>query len=346
MSTLFVDCANGVGALKLKRMADKLGEKLPVEILNADIRTPGTLNHQCGSDFVKVEQRLPTGIQEDQAKGRCCSFDGDADRIVYYFVDADGKFTLLDGDKIAALAASYLHELIQAIPALKGQIEIGVVQTAYANGNATRYFEKQGIPVACTETGVKHLHHRAEEFDIGVYFEANGHGTVLFKPSTIALVRGINEETMSTPEERQALTRLKGFMDVINQTVGDAISDMLMVELILACRGWSLKDWATNMYDDLPNRQLKVRVANRAAFKTTDADRQLVEPMGLQPVIDEHVKPVDMGRAFVRPSGTEDVVRIYAEASTQEACDRLAYTLAGEIYDRAGGVGDRPQQKV
>ena len=38
----------------------------------------------------------------------------------------------------------------------------------------------QGVPVACTSTGVKHLHRRAASFDIGVYFEANGHGTVLF----------------------------------------------------------------------------------------------------------------------------------------------------------------------
>lgn len=29
-------------------------------------------------------------------------------------------------------------------------------------------------------TGVKHLHHKAKEFEIGVYFEANGHGTIVF----------------------------------------------------------------------------------------------------------------------------------------------------------------------
>lgn len=34
--------------------------------------------------------------------------------------------------------------------------------------------------MACVLTGVKHLHHRAMEYDIGVYFEANGHGTVTF----------------------------------------------------------------------------------------------------------------------------------------------------------------------
>lgn len=38
----------------------------------------------------------------------------------------------------------------------------------------------QHVQVACTSTGVKHLHHKALEFDVGVYFESNGHGTVLF----------------------------------------------------------------------------------------------------------------------------------------------------------------------
>ena len=34
------------------------------------------------------------------------------------------------------------------------------------------------MPVACVPTGVKHLHHKALDYDIGIYFEANGHGTV------------------------------------------------------------------------------------------------------------------------------------------------------------------------
>ena len=58
-------------------------------------------------------------------------------------------------------------------------MNLGVVQTAYANGSSTRYLEEvMKVPVYCTKTGVKHLHHKAQEFDIGVYFEANGHGTV------------------------------------------------------------------------------------------------------------------------------------------------------------------------
>lgn len=41
------------------------------------------------------------------------------------------------------------------------------------------------VPVYCTKTGVKHLHHKAQEFDIGVYFEANGHGTVSSEVMTV-----------------------------------------------------------------------------------------------------------------------------------------------------------------
>lgn len=46
---------------------------------------------------------------------RCCSFDGDADRIVYYYKDTAGHFHLIDGDKIATLISIFLKELIAKV---------------------------------------------------------------------------------------------------------------------------------------------------------------------------------------------------------------------------------------
>lgn len=46
---------------------------------------------------------------------RCCSFDGDADRIVYYYTDSEGQFHLLDGDKIATLISTFLKELLTQV---------------------------------------------------------------------------------------------------------------------------------------------------------------------------------------------------------------------------------------
>ena len=60
-------------------------------------------------------------------------------------------------------------------------MQVGIVQTAYANGASTAFIRNTlGIEVAITPTGVKFLHEEAVKFDIGIYFEANGHGTVLF----------------------------------------------------------------------------------------------------------------------------------------------------------------------
>lgn len=46
---------------------------------------------------------------------------------------------------------------------------------------------------------------------------------------------------------------------------------------------------------------------------------------------------------FYRPSGTEDVVRVYAEADTRENADKLAIEVATVVYDTAGGVEKRPE---
>ena len=48
--------------------------------------------------------------------------------------------------------------------------------------------------------------------------------------------------------------------------------------------------------------------------------------------------PPAAGRSFVRPSGTEDVVRVYAEAQTQQQADDLAKQIARFVAEQAGGV--------
>ncbi|CAJ1419360.1 unnamed protein product [Effrenium voratum] len=97
------------------------------------------------------------------------------------------------------------------------------------------------------------------------------------------------------------------------------------------------------MYNDLPNRLIKVVVADRAVFETTDAERICVQPRGLQEEIDKCVAKVPKGRAFVRPSGTEDVVRVYAEAETVDDMLKLTQEVVDLAFDLGGGVGSRPK---
>ncbi|KAI1151887.1 phosphoglucomutase/phosphomannomutase domain-containing protein [Nemania diffusa] len=323
---LTVDCANGVGGPKLNELLkrhDSQKSGLKVKVVNDDVLRSEILNLDCGADFVKTRQRSP--LSPKPAPGdRWCSLDGDADRLIYYWIDPDTGFFMLDGDRIATLAASFIADLARSA-GLNGQLRIGVIQTAYANGASTKYIEQHlQLPVVCTATGVKHLHHAACSFDIGVYFEANGHGTVLFSSTAIQTFK--TKEPQS-PAQKDALDTLSALADLINQTVGDAISDMLMVEVILAHKGWSMKDWALT-YQDLPNRLVRVEVGNKDLFHTTDAERKLSHPVGCQDEIDREVKKYTNARSFARASGTENACRVYAEAATRSEADELATKVA------------------
>ncbi|XP_068274504.1 phosphoacetylglucosamine mutase isoform X3 [Nyctibius grandis] len=333
---LKIDCANGIGALKLSEMEPYFPKEVLIHLYNDG--TKEKLNHLCGADFVKIHQKPPRGL-DMKPNERCCSFDGDADRIVYYYKDATGHFHLIDGDKIATLISIFLKELLAKVG---HTLKMAVVQTAYANGSSTRYLEETlKVPVHCVKTGVKHLHHKAQEFDVGVYFEANGHGTVLFSKAAETKIRQLAKEEKDD-EKREAAQVLENMIDLINQTVGDAVSDMLVIEAILALKGLTVQQWDA-IYTDLPNRLLKVQVADRRVIDTTDAERRAVAPLGLQEKIDALVKKYRLSRAFVRPSGTEDVVRIYTEADTQENADALAHEVSLTVYHLAGGRGAPPQ---
>jgi phosphoacetylglucosamine mutase len=286
---------------------------------------------QCGADFVKTQQRAPPNSKAVPGD-RCASLDGDADRIVFYFVSPkDSTFQLLDGDRIATLAASFLGELAEKA-GMGELLSVGVVQTAYANGASTQYItENLKLPVLCTNTGVKHLHHAATRFDIGVYFEANGHGTVLFSPKAL---KELGRFEPKNPAQASSFETLKALLDLINQAVGDAISDLLLVETILAHKQWTVKEWL-GTYKDLPNRLVRVEVRDRNIFKAVDAERKLEEPKGIQPHIDDLVHKYKDGRSFARASGTEDAVRVYAEAGTRGEADQLAQRVA-DLVKRYG----------
>ncbi|KAK9839856.1 hypothetical protein WJX81_006690 [Elliptochloris bilobata] len=337
VQAVVVDCANGVGGAKLRALAERLGpQRLPLDVRNAGgaACSGGGLNDRCGAEHVQKERAVPIGCADIGVGGRCASLDGDADRIVFWTLADGGGMTLFDGDRIAALAALLVRDLLAALPADEHTPTVGVVQTAYANGASTAYLAGLGLAVVCTLTGVKHLHAAAEAFDAGIYFEANGHGTVLFGQR---LVQRLHE----LPDDCEAARDLLALESMVNQAVGDALSGLLLVEAVLRQRGWGLAEWGA-LYTDLPSRQLKVRVRDRSVVRTTDAETRTVAPDGLQQAIDAAVQAAPGGRAFVRPSGTEDVVRVYAEADTQPAADALAAEVMRAVHDLAGRTGARP----
>ena len=352
--SLTVDCANGVGGPKLTELIKHLPPKeegleifvindnvIKPESLNVDVRLtffPSWLdkekaNHvQCGADFVKTNQRAPPSSKAGPGD-RCASLDGDADRVVYYFKDSSNVFRLLDGDRIATLAANFLGELVSKA-GLAEKITIGVVQTAYANGASSKYVAQVlDLKSEFTPTGVKHLHHAATRYDIGVYFEANGHGTILFSNKALNTIWSKEPES---PAQLENLEVLRAATELINQTVGDAISDFLLVEAILAHKEYTVKEWITT-YNDKPNKLAKQVVKHRDEYKTVPgtAEQKLASPAGLQEKIDAEVAKYRDGRCFVRASGTEDAVRVYCEAAEVLEVENMVQSVSQLVQSQS-----------
>lgn len=323
---LHVDCANGVGALKLAAMSSML-KAIGLDLVLYNIGD-GVLNHLCGSDHVQKDRTLPLKMQDLLMSDSACAIDGDADRLIYFYrkYETGNDVILLDGDKIAALVAGLFKDLVKKLPQDLSCASIGVVQTAYANGSSTKYLtDVVNCEVAVTPTGVKHLHKAAHAFDIGIYFEANGHGTVLFKRKFIEALESIENES-------KAAFELLSISRIINEAVGDAISDILLVETALMKRNMSLLEWSS-LYQDLPSLQLKAEIRDRSVIVTEDAERRVAHPASLQMSIDKCVSKYTGARSFVRPSGTEDIVRIYAEAPTVSDAEDLAKSIQKLVLD-------------
>jgi len=345
----FIDCACGVGYKKLMRIKNIFSsQSISTEFIPFNSDSEPFLNEKCGADYVQKNQTFPSiysTLENFDDQGSYVSFDGDADRIVFYYQQQHKDFCLLDGDRISIFIAKFLQ---QELLYFESNLTLGVVQTAYANGSSTHFLKNElNIHVETTKTGVKYLHPAAIKFDIGVYFEANGHGTVLFGSNFYTFLQEANPKT-----QRQvvALKRLQILPRLINQSVGDALSDLLLVDAILFLSDdnfsqnphitteW-MKQWH-KLYVDMPSRQLKVAVSDRSIIKTNHNETRVIYPIELQSKLDLLINEFmssnnqnKQPRCFVRPSGTEDVVRVYAEALSKHDCNSLAEKAAQIVRD-------------
>ena len=300
---LTVDCSGGVGAITMGQIA--FPPLLSVTTINTD---PSVLNDGCGAEHVHKSQSPPRNLVTG---GKCAALDGDADRLIYFTTEP--TFQLFDGERTICLLMLALKHLLKQADC---HYQIGVVTTAYSNAAAINFLRANQVTVEIQPTGVKYLHPAAKQYPIGVYFESNGHGTVLVQQSVF--------EELKSRED----CRLLQFLRLANQEVGDAVCDMLMVEAALCLLDMNLTDWA-EMYHPLCTRSVKIPVQDRSRLKTTYDETKVTEPAALAAEIDAIVEAfaASQGRTVIRASGTEPVIRIYTEGNTQEAADQLAAQL-------------------
>ena len=306
-----IDTANGVGKIKIEEI-QKLKPNCGFKILN--LPELNVLNQDCGADFIKTKRTIP---KLDKTKVPiCASFDGDVDRLILF--TKEGK--IFDGDAQCV----YLTELCKRELQKEGlNYEIGVVLSYYSNFGAIDYLKSRGFPVILSQTGVKNFVKESKKFDIGLFYEPNGHGSVYF-----------SKRLLDKLEEKGVNSVLRIISRIFDPCVGDAVANLLVFKGVID----SASDF--DVYRENVSRLLTVRIKNKESIKVDQSYRVLDQK--IQKKIDEQVLTYK-GRAFVRPSGTEDLVRVFAECPNATDCDKMALNIAQMIYDNCEGQGPHPE---
>ena len=279
---VIVDCANGVGYLTLAKIIKLSNKESFVNMINTNISNYKKLNYKCGSDYI-MNNLIKQKINHLETNKLYVSFDGDCDRIICYFKENDILY-LLDGDHISALIIYYINTVLKIS-------EIDVIHTCYSNDAFINWVKKQNIKTKCCPTGVKYLDKEARNKKIGIYFEYNGHGTCLFN--------------------NISFTELFFLRDIFNQVVGDGIATLAGILFILNENNIKLIDWY-NLYKKNNCIHDKIIVKDKLIYKTNDLGTKLLQPNNIVEQVENIINNENI-KCIIRPSGTEDILRIYIE---------------------------------
>lgn len=215
------------------------------------------------------------------------------------------------------------------------RISLAIITTAYSNGGFMNYVrsEIKLLNLILAKTGVKHLHHKAKDYDIAIYFESNGHGTVFHNEKTLEKISEIKNSSDANENDKAILNLLTDFLKVFNPTVGDSLSVVICAEKCLKILNLKISN-VYDLYENIPSVNMKKIVKEKGVYKTNEDDSRLIQPLDIQSKIDEIVLEYssEFGRCFVRASGTEDIVRIYAEAKTAEIAQKIANRVFEIVY--------------
>ena len=98
------------------------------------------VNYECGAEFVQKDIQYPTDYDLNNPLIKGCSFDGDADRLIYFRrrTGKNKRIDVIDGDKQFALIMMYVRELLEQTGL---EVPHVLVNTAYSNGMANKYLD-------------------------------------------------------------------------------------------------------------------------------------------------------------------------------------------------------------
>lgn len=296
---IVVDCANGAGfeTIKLLLTPDEIKDRR-WQLAN----TEGQVNHLCGSDHVCSAGAPPPSFPAEGRVG--ASFDGDADRLVIY--RTDGKsFELINGDKAAGLCGLFIKSCLAHF--FDSSFACAVVTTNYSDTATRDFIQSLGLKWVVCPVGFKHLEAAAHSLSVAILFESNGH--FKFKVSR-EFYAHVKEQLSESQRQLLEFLSLNKHADaVLNLMAFTSIKEELGMTWADVSRLFSFKE-ASNY---------KLKVGNRYALVADEVTGVVATPADVQQFMENLCIASKTGlRIYIRPSGTEDVLRVLVEGTNSE----------------------------
>ena len=302
-SNVVIDCANGVGYCTLSRIFEYYDYNISPLFLNTYVEDDTFLNKNCGSDYIQNciinnEKININCINDDKLY---VSLDGDADRILFY-VKNGNNIKMMDGDFMIALIIKSIYNDILSNINSYNHVTIGVIYTPYTNSGLLDFIDRNCVNVhnKCSiiktkvPTGVKNLMAQTDKTDISICFEPNGHGTVIVN-------------------NHHNIPNIIIISQLFNKFVGDGIMNLFGIMYILKYMNFSY-DFFSSLYTPRETILKKINVQDKNKYVTNECGDILLEPINVAKNINNTINEYFKGcRCFVRPSGTENILRLYIE---------------------------------
>lgn len=328
---------------------------------------PGLINQEVGAEHVVQHQQWPRAVDVNPVTRELyvgtishewpasrvfpgddvliATADGDADRGVLVVVGPDGRPVIIDGDKIAAIFATTVQELVKTLHATG--VQVGIVGTIMKDPHAEEW-AKAHFPEGHVKTtqvgdqpaseGAKAL--AAQIHGAVVYAEQNGHVNLHFDPEvrqelaalTNTILRG---RAVSTDEEQIAARQLRGLLNFFNPVGGSGVRNLLLLREIMVIKGWTPTMLPTLFYANTHVVHLQLRPGpgqriDLSGLQYADPILQqgILGPQELVIALQRLRGTYGMEKDIVRKSGTAEMLRAHLWGPGDTPEDRARFDEA------------------
>lgn len=294
---LLLDCANGA----MSSVAPDIFKNTGADVTPVNVATTYTdqINAHCGSTDLRNLQAAVKQGDYDLA----IAYDGDGDRCLLL----DNTGALVDGDKILALLADFL-----------GQNTI--VTTVMAGQGLFAWAEQHGKTLEITDVGDQNVFARMQEKGLSLGGEQSGHIILPGEPMGDGLLTSLTIcQMLSTYFSTEKSTENPDF------STKSAKKSTTFPQVI-------------HNYGELFHK-LSTEIPTFPQVSTsvpaTKAQKSALKTPEIQQLLATYTEKLQAahGRLLVRPSGTEDLIRITLWGDREDTIDALATELSTKLKE-------------